>query len=71
MGDENSTLTVSTDMVIKAINPNTAGNLGLVNRHKIRIYRLAAILHFKFKNIVTRTSYTSFQPNKDNCFYKD
>ena len=31
MGDENSTLTASTDMVIKAIDPNAAGNLGLVN----------------------------------------
>ena len=70
MGDENSTLTASTDMFIKAINPNAAGNLGLVNRHNIRLRRLAAILHFTFKNNVTRTSYTSFQPNKDKFVFK-
>ena len=71
MGDDNSTLTTSTDTIIKAINPNSAGNLGLVNRHKIRLRRLAAILHFTFKNNVTRTSYTLFQPNKEKFFYKD
>ena len=37
MGDEKSTLTASMDMVIKAIDPNAAGNLGLVNRHNIRL----------------------------------
>ena len=31
IGYENSTLTASTDMVIKAIDPNATGNLGLVN----------------------------------------
>ena len=46
IGDENSTLTASTDMVIKSIDTNAAGNLGLVQRHKIRLRRLAAILHF-------------------------
>ena len=63
--NENSTLTVLTYMVIKAIDPNAAGNLGLVNRHKIRLCRIAAILHFTFKNNVTRTSYTLFHPKKD------
>ena len=71
MGDENSTLIASTDMVIKAINPNAAGNLGLVNQHKTQLRRLAAILYFTFKNNVTRTSYTSLQPNKDKFVYKD
>ena len=71
MGDDSSTLTTSTDMIIKAINPNAAGNLGLVNRHKIRLRRIAAILHFIFKNNVTRTSYTLFQPNKEKFVYKD
>ena len=69
MGNENSNLTTSTDMGIKAINPDAAGNLGLVNQHKIRLRRLAAILNFTFKNTVTRTSYTSFQPNKDKFVY--
>ena len=51
MGDKNSTLTTFTDMVIKAINPNAAVNLGLVNQHKIRVRWLAEILHFAFKKI--------------------
>ena len=71
MGDKNSTLTASTDIVIKAIDTNAASNLGLVNQHKIRLRQLAAILHFTFKNNVTRTSYTSFQPNKDKFVCKD
>ena len=60
MGDDNFTFTVLTDMVIKSINHSAADNLGLVNQHKIRLLWLAAILHFTFKNNVTRTSYTSF-----------
>ena len=38
MGDESSTQTIphtSSDMVIKAVDPNKAGNPGLVNWHKI------------------------------------
>ena len=70
MGYDKYTLTRSTDMIIKAIDPNAAGNLGLVNRHKISLCRLAEILHFIFKNNVTRTSYTSFHPNKDTFVYK-
>ena len=58
MGDDNSTLTTLTDMVIKAIDPNAAVNLGLVNGHKIQLRRFAAILHFTFKNNVTTTSYS-------------
>ena len=71
MGDDNFTLTTSTDMFIDAINPNSGGNLVLVNRHKIGLRWLVAILHFIFKNNVTRTSYTSFHPNKDKFVYKD
>ena len=58
-------------MFIKAIDTNAAGNLGLVNRHKIQLRRLAAILNFTFKNNVTRTSFTLFHPNKDKFVYKD
>ena len=71
MGYENSTLAASTYMVIKAIYPNAAGNLSLVNRHNIRLRRLGAILHFAFKSNVTRTNYTLLQPNNDKFFYKD
>ena len=41
MGEYNTNLTTLIYMVIKAINPNSAGNLGLVNRCKIRLRRLA------------------------------
>ena len=71
MVDNNSTLTTLTDVFIKAINRNAAGEIDLVNRHKIRFLWLAAILHLTFKNNVTRTSYTLFQPNKDKFVYKD
>ena len=71
MGYDNSTLTTLKYMIIKTIDPNSAVSLGLVNRHKIRLHRLAAILHFIFKNNVTRKSYTLFQPNKDKLVYKD
>ena len=71
MGDDNSTLTTSTDMIIKVIDPNFAGNLGLVNRHKIQIRWLAAILNFIFKNNVTSISYTSFHTNKEKFVYED
>ena len=71
MGDDNSTLTTSTDMIIKAINLNAVGNFCLVYRHKVQLRRLAEILHFIFKNNVTRTSYTSFHPNKYEFVYKN
>ena len=71
MGGANSTLAASTDQEIKAIDPNAAGNAGLVNRHKIHLRRLSTVMHFIFKNNITRTSYTSFQPNKDKFVYKD
>ena len=71
MEGDNSTLTTSTDMIIKAIDNNAAGNLGLVKQHKIRFLQLAEILHFIFKNNVTSTTYNSFQPNKDRFVYKD
>ena len=37
MGGEAQTLSISSDMKIAAIDPNESGNVGLVNRHKIRL----------------------------------
>ena len=65
MGDEAQDLLVSTDMKIKAIDPNKEGNQGLVNRHKIRLRRLSGALHFIAKNHIKRSSYNSFYPRKE------
>ena len=62
MGYKMSTLTNSSDMNINAIDPNEAGNLGLMNQYKIRHQHLSGSLHFILKNHVSRTSYNSFQP---------
>ena len=71
MGGVSSTLAVSSDQVIQAIDPNAAGNAGLVKRHKIYLCRLSTVMHFSLKNNVTRTSYKSFQTNRDKFVHKD
>ena len=62
MGRDNSALKLSTDMVIRALDPDVGGNLGLVNVRKIRLCQLSRALHFMFKNAILRSSYTSFMP---------
>ena len=49
-------------MVIRALDPDVGGNLGLVNVRKIRLCQLSRALHFMFKNAILRSSYTSFMP---------
>ena len=71
MGDKTSTLTKSFNMKINLINPNEAGNLGLVNRYKIRLRQLSGSLHFILKKYVFSTNYNSFQPEKSNFIYTD
>ena len=71
MGGESSTLITSPDMIIKAIDPNRIGNIGLVNQHKIRLRRLSGVLHFIVKNHATRSSYNSFSPSMKLCLYED
>ena len=71
MGGESSTLVTSTDMQIKAIDPNKIGNAGLVNQFKIRLRRLSGALHFILKNHVSRSSYNSFLPSLKICLYQD
>ena len=62
MGNKGQGLTTSTDMVIKAVDPDNMGNQGLINHHKIQLRRLSGTLQFIFNNHIKRTSYTSFQP---------
>ena len=71
METEGQYLTTSTDMIIKAIDPNKTGNQGLINRRKIQICRFLGALHFILKNHITRTSYTLFQPQMDICMYTE
>eukprot|EP00957_Ditylum_brightwellii_P149615 11392906-Ditylum_brightwellii.AAC.1 len=58
-------------MKIHVIDPNKTGNQGLVNRLKIRLYRLSGALHFIAKNHLKRASYNSFYPCKNSFLYKD
>ena len=51
-------------MKIDPLNPNAIGNLGLVNRQKIQLRQHSMIFHHLFKNAVSRSSYTSFFPDK-------
>jgi len=64
MGDESSKLETSSTMKVEPIDPNKEGNVGLVNRYKIRLRQLSGALHFILKNHISRTSYKSFQPDK-------
>ena len=58
-------------MNIEPLNPNTIGNLGLFNRQKIQLRQQSVIFHHLFKNAVSRSSYTSFLPNKKMYTYTD
>ena len=74
MGDGSSTRTIphtSSDMVIKAVDPNKAGNPGLVNRCKILLRQYLGMLNTIQKTHLQRTSFTSLSPNSNMCEYKD
>ena len=71
MRDESSYLTISTDMKIKAVDPNVADNLGLFNQYKIKLLQLSGAICFVFNNRLKRTSYTSFQMNNNQIMYTD
>ena len=58
-------------MNIDPLEPNTIGNLGLVNRQKIQLRQHSVIFHHLFKNAVSRSSYTSFFPDKKIYIYTD
>ena len=58
-------------MKFEPLDPNSTGNLGLVNRQNIQLRQNIAIFHHLFKNAVSRSSYTSFFPNKKMYTYTD
>ena len=74
MGDKSSTQTIpltSSDMVIKAVDPNKAYNPGLVNRRKILLRHYSGMLNTILKNHLQRTSFTSLNPKFNMYEYKD
>ena len=74
MGNETSTLTAPPDaanMIIRAVDPNVAGNLGLVNRRKILCRQQSGILDAILRNHIQRSSYTSLNPKSVLFKYKD
>ena len=70
IGDDNSTLATSTDMIIKAIDPNKTGNVGLCNHQKIRMRQYSSVVNLIIKNHLIRSSYTSKNPKKYLFTYK-
>ena len=63
-GGPSSKLADSANMKIDTLDPNAIGNLGLVNRQNIQLRQHSVIFHHLFKNAVSRSSYTSFLPEK-------
>ena len=61
MGNETSSLTIlaEADMVIKAIDPNKTGNVGLTNKRRILLRQYSGMLNFIIKNHLQRTSTSS------------
>ena len=70
-GGPNLTLAISANMNIEPLDPNATGNLGLVNLQKIQLRQHSVIFHNIFKNAVSRSSYTSFFPDKKIYTYTD
>ena len=58
-------------MVIKAVDPNKAGNPGLVNRRKILLRQYSGMLNTIFKSHLQRMSFTSLNPKSNLYEYKD
>ena len=58
-------------MKIEPLDPNAIKNLVLVNRQKIQLRQYSVIFHHLFNNAVSRSSYTSFFPDKKIYTYTD
>ena len=73
MGNETLSLTTpaEADMIIKAIDSNNLGNVGLANKYRILLRQYSGMLNFIINNHLQRTSYTSFNPKSSMFEYKD
>ena len=58
-------------MIIKAIDPNATGNIGLVNHEKVQNRQFSSALKFILKNHLQRASFISLNPKKDTFTYTD
>ena len=65
----NSTLAISANMKITPLDPNSIGNLGLVNHQRIQLHQHSVIFQHLFKHAVSRSSYTSFFMDKNVYTY--
>ena len=70
-GDESQKLKKSTDMVVKAIDPNAEGNQGMVNLLNILPCILSGVVHTPVKNYVTLQTYKSFLTENNSFCYTD
>ena len=61
----------SSDMVIKAVDPNNVGNPGLVNRRKILFCQYSGILNTILKIHLQRKIFTSLNPKSSMYENKD
>ena len=74
MGDATQTLTkhASTDdHIMKSINPNAAGNGGLVDIFKQQLRITSQLIWLTIKNYITETSYRSFLVHKKDFMYTE
>ena len=67
MGGKSTTLDLRdpNNMVVVAVDPNKAGNIGLVNQRKVLLRHYIGILNMILKNHLTRTSFVSLNPKSD------
>ena len=70
-GGLESKLAASANMNTEPLDPNSIGNLGLVNRQKIQLRQHSVIFHHLFKNAVSWSSYTYSFPDKRMYTYTD
>ena len=58
-------------MIVKAIEPNKLGNVGLLNHEKIRNRQFSSALNFILKNHLERSRFISLNPKKAIFTYTD
>ena len=61
----------SADMIIKAIESNATGNVGLMNHEKVRNRQFSSALNFIFKNHLQQASFISLNPKESKFTYTD
>ena len=70
-GDDNSTVTKSADVIVKAIDPNKLGKVSLLNHEKICNMQFSSEKNFILKNHLKRISFISLNTEKAIFTYSD